>query len=413
MAESPFAAQPTSEETDASAWTYAVDLGSPLVLNVANDAGNVVVRTVDRATLLVGSSGDPDAAGEDDSPPDLRVVANGNDFTIAPLGPLHGHPAMGGRLAADDRSRGARHRGWLPFARWWLGRTVDIRIEIPLRAPSVNLTVVTASGEIDIAGVRGSVSIRTASGNIELRDAQADLRIDAASGDVRLGSVRGALHAQTASGNLVAQAARLERFTFRSASGDLALHGVTLARGEHQIDTASGDVALELETDEGDASPIGVAMTTMSGDVRIGPGVVRLRGKDNAAGNGAGTIVRVRTMSGDLSARAVARPAGATAAGDRVKNAGDRVAATGDRIMAAGDRIMAAGERAVASPEAAPDRPANDTIEPPAPPPAPAPMSGRDAERLAILRSLEKGEISVDEATLRLDAVDAPPTPGG
>src|SRR5690349_8890004 len=230
MTATPFEPQATPEVEDASARTYAVDPGSPLTLNVANDAGNVVVRTVDRATLLVGSSGDPDAAGDDDAPPDLRVVANGNDVTVAPLGPhAASHPALGDRFAAGDRSRGARHRGWLPFARWWMGRTVDIRIEIPTRIPSVNLTVVTASGEIDIAGVRGSISVRTASGDIALLDAQADLRIDAASGDIRLGSVQGALQAQTASGDLVAHAARLDRLTFRSASGDLALRGVTLA----------------------------------------------------------------------------------------------------------------------------------------------------------------------------------------
>ncbi|HEX5500914.1 MAG TPA: DUF4097 family beta strand repeat-containing protein, partial [Thermomicrobiales bacterium] len=306
MSDARFDTQSAPEETDASAWTYPVDLGSPLVLNVANDAGNVVVRTVDRATLLVGSSGDPEAAGNDDSPPDLRVVAHGNDITVAPLGPHHDHPAMVGRPAPDDRSRGARHRGWLPFARWWMGRTVDIRLEIPSRLPSVNLTVVTASGEIDISGVRGSVSVRTASGDIELRDAQADLRIDAASGDIRLGAVRGTLQAQTASGDLTANAAHLDRLTFRSASGDLRLRGAALARGEHRIDTASGDIDLDLEADEGG---IGVAMTTMSGDARIGPGITRLRGKDNAGANGAPTVIRVRTMSGDVSARASARPA--------------------------------------------------------------------------------------------------------
>jgi Putative adhesin len=396
MTATPFEPQATPEVEDASARTYAVDPGSPLTLNVANDAGNVVVRTVDRATLLVGSSGDPDAAGDDDAPPDLRVVANGNDVTVAPLGPHAAiHPALGDRFAAGDRSRGARHRGWLPFARWWMGRTVDIRIEIPTRIPSVNLTVVTASGEIDIAGVRGAVSVRTASGDIMVMDAQADLRIDAASGDIRLGSVRGALQAQTASGDLVAQAARLDRLAFRSASGDLNLRGVTLARGEHQIDTASGDIDLTLETEEADGAPIGVAMTTMSGEARIGPGVIRLRGKDNAATNGVGTIIRVRTMSGDFAARAVALSA----------TAGDRVAAAGDRVMAEGDRVMAAAER-MSQPSAP------DVVQPAAPEP-PAPVSGRDAERLAILRSLEKGDISIEEATLRLDAVDAPLSSGG
>ncbi|HEU5430954.1 MAG TPA: DUF4097 family beta strand repeat-containing protein [Thermomicrobiales bacterium] len=396
MSATPFQPTPTTEETDAAARTYSLDLAHPLILDVANNAGNVVIRVVERATLLVGSTGDPNAAGPDDAPSELRVVANGNHVTIGPLGPQDAvrglvDDGLAASLAGlEDKLEGklhGRHRGWLPFARWWLGRSVDIRIDIPAQIPAVNLTVVTASGDIDVAGVRGSISARAASGNISLRDAQADLRIDSASGDIRLGSVRGALQAQTASGDLVAEVVRFDRFTFRSASGDLRLGSASLAPGEHRIDTASGDVDLSLETEEG-APAIGVAMTTMSGDARIGPGVTRLRGKDNTAA-GFGTIIRVRTMSGDFAARAAARPTSPATVGDRL----------------ASRDVERASERFA---EAA----AGPTPEPPAPPPAPAPISGRDAERLAILRSLERGEISIDEATLRLDAVDASPTSG-
>jgi hypothetical protein len=290
----------------------------------------------------------------------------------------------------------------MPFARWWMGRSVDVQIDIPARIASVNLTVVTASGNIDVSGVRGAVSVRTASGDIDLREVSAELRIDAASGDIRLGRIQGALQAQSASGDLTADDSRLERFRFRSASGDLALRDVALAPGVHRIDTASGDIDLALRP-VGDNGAIGVAMTTMSGDARIGPGVTRLRGGDNAGGNGYGTVIRVRTMSGDLAARASARPMSSM-------TAGDRMAAADDRDMAAGDRVMAAAERIS-------ERSTEDVVslapKPPAPPSAPAPVTGRDAERLAILRSLEKGEISIEDATLRLDAVDAQPSAGG
>src|SRR5690348_7321680 len=87
MSQTPFEPTSATENADVAARTYPLDLAHALILDVANDAGNVVIRLADRADLLVRSSGDPDDSGSDDGLPDLRVVVSGNHVTVAPLGP--------------------------------------------------------------------------------------------------------------------------------------------------------------------------------------------------------------------------------------------------------------------------------------------------------------------------------------
>jgi DUF4097 and DUF4098 domain-containing protein YvlB len=150
---------------------------------------------------------------------------------------------------------------------------VTVRVEVPEGA---QVSVTTASADIEINGPVGAADLRTASGDIATDDVAADVTAKTASGNIVLGQVGGGIRAQTASGDLrcssVAGAA-----DFCTTSGDLE---VGAAGSRVEVKATSGHVRLgELAR--------GARVANVSGNVRV-------------LALGEGTL-HVRSVSGDVA----------------------------------------------------------------------------------------------------------------
>ncbi len=168
---------------------------------------------------------------------------------------------------------------------------VTVRVCLPERS---DVTVATASADIDVTGLIGTADITTASGDVTTDDVSGEVRAQTASGNVTVGNVGGELRIATASGDLRCSAVS-NRASFSSASGDVE---IGLARDRVDVKTTSGTARLgELDG--------GAEIVNMSGDVRVlslSAGTVRVRsvsgGVSVGVAEGVELHVDVQTMSG-------------------------------------------------------------------------------------------------------------------
>ena len=254
------------------------------------------------------------------------------------------------------------------------GSTPDLEIELPRRA---TIVVETASADIEVDGLTGDQRYRTASGEVQLRTVTNRIAVDAVSGDIDVvASGEAEVTLRTVSGDVALRAATLRSVQATTTSGDIKVAGRLLGPGPFKIVTVSGDMLL---------APVGdvrVEMATLSGDLESElDGLTESRRGHRSLRVGSGEpLVEFRSMSGDLS---VVRPTAVPA------------------------RTMPSGEAA-----AAPSAPASDTPTERLPTSRPANgaiVAAYEDARLRILRSLERGEIDVEEASLRLEALDRGP----
>jgi DUF4097 and DUF4098 domain-containing protein YvlB len=150
---------------------------------------------------------------------------------------------------------------------------VTVHVSVPERS---DLTIATASADIDVSGLIATADLTTASGDITTDDVSGEVRAKTASGDLTVGNVGGELRMATASGSLRCSSVE-KRASFSSASGDVELG---LAQAPVEVKTTSGTARLgELDS--------GADVVNVSGNVRV----LSLR---------AGTL-RVRSVSGDVT----------------------------------------------------------------------------------------------------------------
>ena len=172
------------------------------------------------------------------------------------------------------------------------GNSVDVRAKYPrncncdasirfeLRVPrSVRYTfdpITSASGDIKLTGVTGTVRVNTASGNVEVSHVTGDIQASTASGLMRVREVAGTVSASTASGNVEVEIARLEGdggMKFSSASGNVDVRVPSSIDADVQMATASGSIKTNfpLEVRDHDHEPGSRA------EGRLGSGARRLR----------------------------------------------------------------------------------------------------------------------------------------
>jgi DUF4097 and DUF4098 domain-containing protein YvlB len=144
----------------------------------------------------------------------------------------------------------------------------------------------SASGDIQIANVKGKVKIKSASGDVAARNLMGQISVSTASGDVTLDSVVGSVNAKSASGDLEVAMTSVqgsEPMTFSSASGDVTINAPANLDAEIEMRTVSGDLHTdfpltmnEIKTG-GSHQAIGrigngsrkMQITTVSGDVKL------------------------------------------------------------------------------------------------------------------------------------------------
>ena len=114
-----------------------------------------------------------------------------------------------------------------------------------------NLTVTTASGEIEVGSVGGRFEGRSASGDIEIGTTTSTARAMSASGDIEFVSAGADL-------------------TLRSVSGDISVGVPAGTRVWFDVSSTSGDTFSELDTTDGAGeASFEIKATSVSGDIRI------------------------------------------------------------------------------------------------------------------------------------------------
>jgi DUF4097 and DUF4098 domain-containing protein YvlB len=134
----------------------------------------------------------------------------------------------------------------------------------------------TASGDVRLDAVDGSLDVKTVSGDVVIGSVARDATVQAVSGDVLIRANDGSISANTVSGDQKYDAVVRGRVEIRSVSGDV---GVGIRRGSRvfiDANTVSGSTSSEFELSDAPAAPLAddaplveVFAKTVSGDVRI------------------------------------------------------------------------------------------------------------------------------------------------
>jgi Putative adhesin len=248
--------------------------------------------------------------------------------------------------------------------------------------------------ELDVEVPHGAnVSIDTASADIEAHDLSGTKRFRTASGEVSLNRLAGPVDVETVSGEIDLDGQAPLDLAARTVSGDVGVHVPALRKLD--LGTTSGDVRVDAE---------------LSGQ---GPFAIRTISGDAIVVGRSGFRVEAESVTGDLSS---------DLPGKRESMPGRKVLIIGRPGPTLSFRSVS-GDFHVSQPrDAAPkqvegatmpsaDQPLPERPVPPAPPapmapPSPADAPQADAERMEILRELERGDISVAEATDKLGRLD-------
>jgi hypothetical protein len=156
-------------------------------------------------------------------------------------------------------------------------------------ADTDDLSLNTASGDIQVAHVAGRAQINTASGDVALKRLEGDALINTASGDTLIDRVDAPLQVNSASGDVVVRSAAAS-VAVRTASGDHRLDSV--GEGEVNLKSASGDIYVGVRR----GTKVWLDVRSRSGDTSS-----ELDVSDDPPAEGAPMLeLRANTMSGDV-----------------------------------------------------------------------------------------------------------------
>lgn len=244
------------------------------------------------------------------------------------------------------------------------------------------------SPEIEVEVPHGAtVSIETASAEVQASDLSGSKRFRTASGELRLARFAGPLDAETVSGDVDIDGRAPLELAVKSISGDIRVRVPRLKRLD--MGTTSGDLWLDAE---------------LAGD---GPFAIRSISGDATIVGRSGFRVEAETITGDLSSELAHKRE--SMPGRKVLIVGRPGPTLAFRSVSGDLTVVQPRDAApdAAAPLAASDAWAAPTL--PAPPALPTPAKPAidvDEARLEILRALERGEITVVEATDRLGRLD-------
>ena len=258
---------------------------------------------------------------------------------------------------ADDRvelrQRGGFDAGMRLFSR---GSGADLMIEVPHGA---------------------SISVDTGSADIDASDLSGEKRFRSASGEVSLTRLAGGLDVETVSGEIEIDGAAPLDLAAKSVSGDVHVRVPSIRRLD--LGTTSGDIRLDAEL-TGDGP---FAMRSISGDATI-VGRTGLR-------------IEAESITGDLSSDLSSK---------RESLPGRKVLIVGRPGPTLTFRSVS-GDLHVAEPrDSAPVVDERSEPEAPVEFDSPLPSTDPDSARLAVLKALERGDITVADATEQLSQLD-------
>jgi len=306
--------------------------------------------------------------------------------------------------------------------------TCPIGTSITIELASGDLRVTQIKGTLAINAVNGDAVLRdigpaeiqTVQGDVSIRDVDGDLRVGTVRGDAKIKRVEGQFSIGRVAGDLVAHDLA-GAATFGDIGGDASLEVVFVA-GQSYAVHAGGDVVLRIDG--------GGAELTLNagGDIRSRVPMISWQGNGHQA---TGTLgdgsAKVALMAGGDILILPGKVSGfdADTLSDQVESMIEsamgqfetqitRVQRELEERWGKGGSIEKAAERARRSAERAKKRAERASENwgafftpgrPPAPPAPPSePVS--DQERLMVLKMVEEGKLSVDEASKLLSAME-------
>jgi len=175
---------------------------------------------------------------------------------------------------------------------------VRYRIAVPSGAQA---DIQTASGEIDVEGLNGTVSLASGSGDVRAGDLTGGLKVSTTSGEVNLSDIAGKLEVGSVSGDVKLENGKIEGATVSTTSGEVDLDGVA---GELKVESISGDIRvreardsqLDISTSSGEIKYEGSLASAGSNTLNSFSGDVNLQLPDTSSFR-----LDASTVSGDIS----------------------------------------------------------------------------------------------------------------
>jgi Putative adhesin len=260
----------------------------------------------------------------------------------------------------DLRQRGGFDVGMRLFSR---GSGADLKIEVPHGAA---VSVDTGSADIDASDLSGAKTFRTASGEVNLNRIAGGVDVETVSGEIEIdGAAPLDLAAKSVSGDIRVRVPSIRRLDLGTTSGDIRLDAELTGSGPFAMRSISGDATIVGRTG------FRVEAESITGDLLSDQPSKResLPGRKVLIVGRPGPTLTFRSVSGDLH---VVEP---------------RDAAPAVQATVAEETVDDAAQ------------PSNDqNAEPEA--------RAAEDKRLEVLRALERGDITVAEATEQLTQLD-------
>jgi hypothetical protein len=190
-------------------------------------------------------------------------------------------------------------RGFNPFAWIGLGTTppeVDYTIQAPFKS---EVAVRTVSGPVQITNIQGSVYVRSVNGDLYLQTITGNAMVHSVNGRFSGQELAGNLGARTVDGAIGVRGSRLASLSARTVSGDISLESPLDPQGTYSAQSVSGNLHLFLP---GDTRAV-IQLTSTSGKAQCDlPCAVSesRRGLWRGVLNGGGATVDFHTVSGNL-----------------------------------------------------------------------------------------------------------------
>lgn len=298
----------------------------------------------------------------------------------------------GNRVSVQTRSGPA---GIINFGR---ASSVDYEVTVP-RDCRVRIHAVNA--DVEVVGSRSGASIQTVSGTVQISDVAGDIGVTTVSGDVRARDLSGTLLARTTSGDGQFLSSRFRRFSINTVSGDFILETPLISDEHSSAKTVSGDLELLIPPESGAT----IQLKSISGGVSCEiPAEIIKSGRRHWQGrvNGGGGSVDMNSVSGDLKIRGwqTSRHGKTTYAATGSKDDTGRTPATPIPPVppvppiapAAHVDPVHAGSNATSEMEQESEQVADSEEI----------RDDRSEDTAVVLRALENGEMSVEEAMAKL-----------